>query len=140
MIREFTNNDLDVVMKIWLDTNTNAHDFIPASYWQGHVEEVKRLLPEADVFVYETNGNIQGFIGLSENYIAGIFIDSNCQSQGIGRSLLEHAKKIRSELFLHVYKRNTGAVKFYEREGFIKVKEQTSEDTGEAEFAMEWKK
>ena len=67
MIREFTANDLDVVMKIWLDTNTNAHDFIPASYWQGNFEEVKRMLPEADIFVYENNNAIQGFIGLMEN-------------------------------------------------------------------------
>lgn len=140
MIREFTANDLDVVMKIWLDTNTNAHDFIPASYWQGNFEEVKRMLPEADIFVYENNNAIQGFIGLMENYIAGIFIDSNCQSQGIGKALLDHAKEIRSELSLQVYKNNAGAVRFYVREGFQQVKEQTDEHTGETELVMEWTK
>ncbi len=140
MVREFNNKDLDVVMKIWLDTNTKAHDFIPQNYWQDNYEEVKRMLPEAELFVYENNHKIQGFIGLMDHYIAGIFIDSGCQSQGIGKALLDQAKKIRSDLSLQVYKNNEGAVRFYVREGFTVVREQMDENTGETELVMEWAK
>jgi ribosomal protein S18 acetylase RimI-like enzyme len=140
MVREFNNKDLDVVMKIWLDTNTNAHDFIPKNYWQNNYEEVERMLPEAEIFVYENNHKIQGFIGLMDHYIAGIFIDSECQSKGIGKALLDQAKKIRSDLSLQVYKNNEGAVRFYVREGFTVVREQVDENTGETELVMEWAK
>jgi ribosomal protein S18 acetylase RimI-like enzyme len=140
MIREFKTKDLDDVMKIWLDTNTNAHDFIQKNYWQDNYDEVRRMMPEAEIFIYENNQTIQGFIGLMDDYIAGIFIDSGCQSQSIGKALLDHAKKVHSNLSLQVYKNNEGAVRFYVREGFSLVKEQMDENTGEIELVMAWVK
>ncbi len=140
MIREFNNKDLDDVMKIWLDTNTNAHDFIPKSYWLDNYEEVRRMLPDAEIFIYETDETIQGFIGLMDDYIAGIFIDSECQSQGIGKALLDQAKKVHSNLSLQVYKNNEGAVRFYIREGFRAILEQIDENTDETELVMTWVK
>jgi|ADurb_Val_02_Slu_FD_contig_31_443557_length_1925_multi_4_in_0_out_0_4 hypothetical protein len=41
MIRRFKIDDLDIVMKIWLESNIKAHDFISKSYWQGNYEVVK---------------------------------------------------------------------------------------------------
>ena len=35
---------------------------------------------------------IQGFIGLSNEYIEGIFVSAEMQSQGIGKILLNYAK------------------------------------------------
>lgn len=140
MIREFNNKDLDDLMKIWLDTNTNAHSFIPRNYWQDNYEEVRQMLPKAEIFIYENNQTIQGFIGLMDDYIAGIFIVSGCQSKGIGKALLDQAKKIYYNLSLHVYKKNEGAVRFYVREGFSPVKEQMDENTGEIELVMAWVK
>ena len=55
------------------------------------------------------------------------------RSRGIGRLLLEAAKSGRQELTLHAYAENTGAVRFYEREGF-----QTAETTGREGVLMRW--
>ena len=40
MIRRPDTQDLDAVSSLWLDANLEAHGFIPASYWLGHLEEV----------------------------------------------------------------------------------------------------
>lgn len=140
MIKKLKNDDLETVMKIWLNTNIEAHDFINKNYWQGNYNLVKELLPNSTVFVYEDNSLIKGFIGLTDNYIAGIFINSDCQSKGIGKALLDYVKKDYSELSLQVYKKNIRAVKFYTRENFIVQKEQIDENTGEIELVMIWKK
>ncbi len=140
MIRKFRMDDLDTVMKIWLETNIAAHDFISGNYWQGNYELVKKILPEAAIFVFEKDDVILGFIGLTENYIAGIFIDAKSQSQGIGKALLDYVKKSHSPLSLQVYKKNSCAVRFYLREDFVVLNEQTDENTGEAEFVMNWTK
>ncbi|SHL30459.1 putative acetyltransferase [Anaerocolumna jejuensis DSM 15929] len=140
MIRKFRMDDLDTVMKIWLETNIAAHDFISRNYWQGNYELVKKILPEAAIFVFEKDDVILGFIGLTENYIAGIFIDAKSQSQGIGKALLDYVKKSHSPLSLQVYKKNSCAVRFYLREDFVVLNEQTDENTGEAEFVMNWTK
>ncbi len=140
MIREFNINELEEVMKIWLDTNSKAHDFIDTSYWQNNYELVKKMMPNATIFVYEDNNTIIGFIGLMDNYIAGIFIDSNSQSKGIGKALLDFVKNNNSELLLKVYKKNNRAVNFYLREEFVVTQEQIDEATNEVELVMKWTK
>ena len=45
--------DLDAVAKIWLDVNRQAHDFIPAAYWEENFAAVKEMLPSAEVYVWE---------------------------------------------------------------------------------------
>ncbi|MDF2878563.1 MAG: acetyltransferase [Clostridia bacterium] len=54
MIRKFETKDLLQVMEIWLDTNTQAHDFISEDYWKNNFDFVKSMLPDADIYVYET--------------------------------------------------------------------------------------
>lgn len=138
MIRKLGICELEAIMKIWLETNIKAHDFIEESYWRENYNLVKEMMPSATIFVYEDSNAIQGFIGLMDNYIAGIFINSNSQSKGIGKALLDYVKKDYSELMLQVYRKNIRAVRFYAREGFTVLKEQTDENTGEIEIVMNW--
>lgn len=135
VIRNMNENDIDPIMQIWLTVNIQAHDFIPETYWKGQFENVKKLIPASDVYVCEKSNKIVGFIGLSENYIAGIFVASDFQSYGIGKSLLDYAKVLRPELYLHVYQKNTRAVKFYQREHFV-IEAETVDSWGEKEFLM----
>lgn len=137
MIRSFKETDLDSIMKLWLETNISAHDFIDKKYWQSNYEQVRQMIPEATIYVYEEN-SIKGFAGLSGSYIAGIFVEANSQSKGIGKALLDHIKGINEELFLHVYKKNEKAVSFYIREGFLIQGEQVDENTKETELVMKW--
>lgn len=138
MIRKFNINELEIVMEIWLNTNIEAHDFVNTSYWQRNYDMVRNMFPDASIFVYEDNDQIQGYIGLMDNYIAGMFINSSSQSKGIGKGLLNYAKDINSELLLKVYKKNVRAVKFYLRENFKVLKEQIDENTDEVELVMKW--
>lgn len=142
MIRQFKKNDLPAVMQIWLDTNIKAHDFIPKEYWENNYEIVKEILPDAEIYVHvdDTAGFIDGFIGLTDNYIAGIFVKEDKQSKGIGKQLLNYVKNIKSNISLSVYQKNTKAVRFYKREQFQIVSENVDDITNEKEFIMEWNK
>lgn len=140
MIRRFEKKDLEEIMKIWLDTNIQAHDFIPADYWKNNFDSVKRMLPEAEIYVYEIEGNVRAFIGINSGYIAGIFVFSEMQSNGMGKQLLDKAKELYSNLRLSVYQKNQKAINFYRREQFVVKQEQIDENTGEAEYLMTWKK
>lgn len=142
MIRLFRENDLAAVMQIWLNTNIKAHDFIPKEYWLDHYEAVYEALPQAEVYVYEDDATheITGFIGLTGNDIAGIFIKEASQSKGIGKLLLDHVKEIKTDLNLNVYQKNARAVSFYQREQFFIKKENRDNSTNEREFLMHWNK
>ena len=141
MIRRMGEGDLEAVAAIWLDANREAHDFIPASYWLGHFEEVRTALAQAEVWVFEAEARaeISGFIGLQEDYIAGIFVRREARSGGVGRQLLDHVKAGRRQLRLQVYRKNSRAAAFYRREGFYVLEEGVDPETGEAELLMEWR-
>ena len=138
MIRELRKADINKVANIWLDTNITAHCFIPAQYWQNNFELVKELLLQVTVYVYEYNQEIQGFIGLNDEYVEGIFVSDEMQSQGIGKALLNYAKDKRSKLLLNVYQKNTRAISFYQREGFEIQHSGLDEATGEKDYVMAW--
>ena len=138
MIRELQNVDINKVVDIWLKTNLEAHDFIPGQYWTSNYEAVKKMLPQAEVYVYEDNKIIQGFVGVRDEYIEGIFVSGKMQSHGIGKALLDYIKDKKARLQLNVYQKNVRAMSFYQREGFTIQSEGLDEFTGEKEYVMEW--
>lgn len=127
-------------MQIWLQGNLDAHAFIPASFWEAHFEMVRDLLPQAELYVHEDAGTrqIDGFIGLTENHIEGIFVVKSARSKGIGKALLDYAKSRKPRLDLSVYQKNERALAFYQREQFTVQSEGIDEDTNEAELQMLW--
>ena len=138
MIRKLQKVDINRVADIWLKTNLKAHFFIPEQYWISNYEFVKELLPQAEVYVYEDDKMIQGFIGINDEYIEGIFVSDEMQSRGIGKILLDYIKDKKDRLQLKVYQKNVRAMSFYQREGFTIQSEEMDEFTREKEYVMNW--
>ena len=138
MIRKLQKVDINRVADIWLKTNLKAHFFIPEQYWISNYEFVKEMLLQAEVYVYEDDKMIQGFIGVSDEYIEGIFVSDEMQSRGIGKILLDYIKDKKDRLQLKVYQKNVRAMSFYQREGFTIQSEEMDEFTREKEYVMNW--
>ena len=97
------------------------------------------MLPRAEVYVYENDREIWGFIGLNGEYIEGIFVSGEMQSRGIGKRLLDFVKTKKTELRLNVYQKNMRAIRFYQREGFKILREGMDEAAGEKDYEMTWR-
>ena len=69
MIRKLLNRDIDRVADIWLKTNLKAHYFISNQYWKSNYELVKEMLSQSEVYVFEADKMIQGFVGLNDEYM-----------------------------------------------------------------------
>ena len=138
MIRKLQKVDINRVADIWLKTNLKSHFFIPEQYWISNYEFVKEMLLQAEVYVYEDDKMIQGFIGVSDEYIEGIFVSDEMQSCGIGKMLLDYIKDKKDKLQLKVYQKNVRAMSFYQREGFTIQSEEMDEFTREKEYVMNW--
>lgn len=139
ILRRLQKDDIERVMQIWLKTNIQAHHYIDESYWKARYDNVKQMISESEVYVCEKSEQIIGFIGLSDNYIAGLFVASDFQSQGIGKRLLGYVKAFKPELSLQVYRKNRNAIRFYLKEGFVVESEAVDENTGEHEYMMSMK-
>lgn len=138
MIRTMRPADTEAVLAIWLAGNREAHPFVPAAYWEANLPAVGEQLPQAEVYVLERGGAIQGFLGLTGAYIAGLFVAAAHRGRGVGRLLLDRAKAEHRALTLRVYRKNTRAAAFYAREGFVLSAQETDADTGEEEWVLCW--
>ena len=139
VIRRMEARDLEAVASIWLASNLEAHSFIPAEYWRGNYETVKAALAQAEMYVYEDAAGVLGFVGLSGDYVEGIFVASHARSHGIGRQLLDHVKATHRCLELNVYAKNRRAVEFYQREGFELKGSGVDPNTREEDFLFFWR-
>ena len=138
MIRAFRPVDLGQIVNLWLTANLRAHNFIAPEYWKENQALVKELLLQAEVYVYEKDGEILGFAGLDREYIEGIFVAEKDRSHGIGKALLDFLKAKKPKLHLNVYQKNTRAIRFYERESFRIQSDGLDEATGEKDYVMAW--
>lgn len=139
MVRKFVSDDIDAVMLIWLESNLSAHNFISAYYWHSKYSAVRKMIFEADVYVYESNGKILAFVGISNGCIEGLFVAADTRSQGVGKLLLNKCKQAYAVLTLRVYEQNHRAVKFYNREEFYIENIKIEDETGKKEYLMKWK-
>lgn len=140
IIRKFQAFDLKKVMRIWYEGNLEAHDFIDKDYWDRNLSYVKRVIPEVEVYVYEINGQVVGFVGIDEGYLSGLFVDKEFQGCGVGTKLVDYVKERYDFFTLHVFENNYGAVNFYENRGLVKQEESVHEDLGEVEYLMYYRK
>ncbi len=138
MIRLFRPEDLPQILEIWLQANLDAHPFISPDYWRENRTLAARQIPLAAVYVSEQAGVPNGFLGLTSGQIAGLFVRRDARSAGIGGALLEAAHARGGPLELCVYEKNTHALRFYRRHGFLPKLRRTDPATGEAELVMVW--
>lgn len=140
MIQKMTADQLEQVAQIWLESNLEAHNFIDRNYWLDNFDTVKDELQLAEVYVFQADEQLKGFVGLEGDYIAGIFIQHDYRQQGIGRQLLDFLKANHQQLTLSVYQKNLGALKFYQQNNFKVTSADIESDNQEKEYQMEWKK
>lgn len=139
-LNSFSDRDLEQLAQIWLNGNLQAHSFIPAQYWKNQFVNIKKMLPEANIFVYRNNETIVGFLGELDGYIAGLFVDMNYRNQGVGSRLINYLKQINDKLTLSVYVDNINAVNFYENKDFIIDSVGVDTETDSKEYHMIWEK
>ena len=109
---------------LWERSVRATHDFLPE-------DDIQRLLPlvrdtylpmpALDVWVYEDEQGIAGYIATGRNNVEMLFIDPTRRGQGIGRQLLDHARARHDTLTVAVNEQNPQAVGFYLHYGFAQV-------------------
>ena len=92
------------------------------------------------LFCLMKRNNKERGVGLNDEYVEGIFVSDEMQSQGIGKILLNYAKDKRNKLHLNVYQKNARAISFYKREGFEIQHSGLDEATGEKDYVMTWQR
>lgn len=134
----FTPDMTQQLGQLWLQGNLQGHPFISKDYWQRHLATVTQQLTQATIYVAQDQTGLQGFIGLQDHYIAGLFVKKAYQHQGIGGALLTTIQAVYPQLTLDVYADNQTAYRFYTQHGFQVSAKGVESATGALDYTMTW--
>lgn len=86
MIRKWQSENTAPLLSLWLESTTEAHPFIDASYWQANEAVVRdEYLPAAETWVWEENGTLCGFISVMQFQFVGRCLSPRRSSErGLG--------------------------------------------------------
>ena len=87
------------------------------------------------LWVYDDKSIVKGFLWVDGKQIKKLFVEPVLQSQGIGAKLLEHAVSELGATYLWALEKNTRAIAFYKRHGFMVTDEKMLEE-GTTEYLV----
>ena len=127
MIRPYRDTDLSDVVGVWHRAGRAAYTFLPT--WQAlaleKAHDVFRqvIAARSKIWVATDHECIAGFLAMQNAYIDRLYVDPSMQRKGLGRLLLQHAKRLHPDrLTLHTHQANHPARAFYEYHGFVAIK------------------
>ncbi len=148
-IRQMQYADLSRVADIWLQECIREYAFVcehtgqtPERFWGSRLPGTIRAALAADVYVFETEGQIAGFMTFrsATGGIRDLFVDLSFRNKGIGSALVGVAKSLRPHILVSTYQKKVAAIRFYERQGFhITEIRPPDEETHQIKVRMEWK-
>ncbi len=121
------------VADVWL---RSRHASIPAIPAPVHTDDEVRewfatvVLPDREVWVVEADGSVVAMMVLENEWVGQLYVDPTWTGQGVGSLLVDLAKDVRpAGLDLWAFQSNVGALRFYERHGFVAI--ETTDDANE---------
>lgn len=142
MVRKATIDDIPAIAELYREQFREMSKLIPDFIKEGDqsTEFIEKTISDenSDILVFEDNGNVVGFILLQAKirpdfsfmipckycYIMDVIVTENCRNKGLGTALMNSAKEWAKErecsfINLDVLVNNPGAIKLYEKLGFI---------------------
>ena len=142
MIRKATHNDIPTISELYREQFREMAKLIPDFIKEGYqgIEFLENTISndDSDILVYENDGTVVGFILLQAKvrpdfdfmipgkycYIMDVIVTRTHRNKGFGTALMNSAKDWAKEqncsfINLDVLVNNPGAIKVYEKLGFI---------------------
>ena len=139
MIRPYEAADLEDVQTSWAAASAVAHPFLSEEFMARERRNSAEIyLPQAETWVWESDGRVVGFISFLDHEVGGIFVDPSHQRPGIGQALMDRARERCGTLELEVFEANRIGRAFYDRYGFRLVKRGLHVDTEQKVLRLRW--
>ena len=85
---------------------------------------------------------LAGHVAFKPGWIDHLYVDPDCQGQGIGTMLLDRVKAAQDDIQLWTFQANAGARRFYERHDFLaeELTDGAGNDEGEPDVRYRWRR
>ena len=142
MIRPAGPEDVPAIAELY-ERSLATLSFLPTLHTlEEHRAWFGQVVAEREVWVWEEESAILGFIALDDAMLDYLYIEPEMTGRGIGSALLNHAKERRPGGFtLWTFQQNEGARRFYERGGLRAIRFTDGEGNEEKtpDVLYEWR-
>lgn len=139
MIRPYDDKDLEDLLDSWYQASLVATPFLDAAFLKKERNNIEHTyIPNTKTWVYEEAGKVVGFVAMIGNEVGAIFLQPTHQGKGIGAQLMNHVAQFHPVLEVEVFKENKIGRAFYDRYGFVFMKEGLHEETGQALLRLQY--
>ena len=118
MIRKIKVTDYPRLMEIWESAVLSTHDFLKEEDFLYYKERLPVYFQYVNLFGFEQEGILIGFMGIAEGNLEMLFIDNKYRGAGNGKKLITYAIDNLQVTKVDVNEQNVQAVDFYEYMGF----------------------
>ena len=118
MIRNIEISDYPRLMDIWEDSVLNTHDFLKMEDFLFYKKILSTYFPHVDLFGYERDGALIGFMGVAGDNLEMLFIENKHLGIGVGKELVLYAIENLHIWKVDVNEQNSQAIGFYKYLGF----------------------
>jgi GNAT superfamily N-acetyltransferase len=102
---------------------------------------VEARIPRGSSYVLEQEGRLLGWLDVVPGELDQLYLRRGSTGQGLGKLLLEFAKRQSpAGLELYTFQVNSGARRFYAREGFVEIEwgDGNQNEEGRPDVKMSW--
>jgi putative acetyltransferase len=142
-LRSYRPSDEDAAIALWQTTWRQAYpeiDFAArVAWWRERWRS--ELVPNAAIVVAEHEGGLAGFVTIdAKGYLDQLVVARENWGSGVAARLVDEAKRRSPErITLLVNDDNIRAIRFYERNGFVRAGRDVNPTSGRPVLRMEWK-
>jgi putative acetyltransferase len=142
-LRRYRTDDEDAAIALWHRTWQAAYpdiDFATRLAWWRERWR-KDLVPKAEIVVAEQEGTLIGFVTIDpKGYLDQLVVAPDHWGSKLATRLVDEAKRLSSDgITLLVNTDNARAIRFYERNGFLRAGDDVNPTSGRPVLRMEWK-
>lgn len=111
---------------VWLRSGQAEYHYLSAFQALDETKAIevfqRHIQDNCEIWVYEVDQEIVGFMAMDSNYIDRLYVDPKSQGKGVGSEFINYAKKLHpTGLSLKTHQQNKRACGFYEKRGFVAV-------------------
>jgi GNAT superfamily N-acetyltransferase len=141
IIRRATPSDARTIAEF---THDIRNDSVPLVHSIDDVENfvLDHRISRGSSWVVEESGEVLGWLDVAGDDLDQLYLKRGHQGRGLGKALLDHAKSLSpGRLELYTFQVNTGARRFYQREGFTEIYwgDGGDNEEGQPDVKLEWR-
>ncbi len=143
ILRRYRDDDEDAAIALWLKAWQQTYPQIDFTarvpWWRERWRN--ELVPHASIIVAEKAGVLTGFVTIDASaYLDQLVVTPDHWGSKLAEALVDEAKRLSPDaITLLVNEDNARAIRFYERNGFVRASHDVNPTSGRPVLKMTWK-